>query len=281
MASHRGDHRDPLVGELGGHRVRFGVEADQRQRVHAPRLDPRRDERLGRDGQQRPPFLGEQVRFDGGLAPQPPRQVLPAVLLEPGVERLQAAADGRDRDEEVAPGVADERLDVPLPVGPPHPAEVVREEVVALQPQELPGGHAATASGDLGHGDLEVVVADAAGDAAEELEGPGVALQERLGALAREGVDEDGVGVRQRHDEQRHPGRPAVERDLGLAEVDLGLARGMGQREDLGGPGLPGGDGCLDDRLAALVAVSVRSRWKMRLAVCRCFFGAFLSSSRI
>ena len=39
-----------------------------------------------------------------------------------------------------------------------------------------------------------------------------------------------------------HLGGPAVERDLGLAEVDLGLAGRVGQRdEDLGGRGRPGG----------------------------------------
>ena len=58
--------------------------------------------------------------------------------------------------------------------------------------------------------------------------------------------------VRQGHDEQRHLGRPAVERDLGLAEVDLGLAGRVGQRdEDLGVPLPPGADGVLDDGQAA------------------------------
>ena len=114
------------------------------------------------------------------------------------------------------------------------------------------------AAGDLGHGDLGVVVADPARDAAEEGEGPDVPLEERLGALAGEGADEDRVGVRQGHDEQGHLGRPAVEGDLGLAEVDLGLAGRVGQRdEDLGGPGPPGGDGLLDDGQAAVVAVLV------------------------
>ena len=38
-----------------------------------------------------------------------------------------------------------------------------------------------------------------------------------------------------RHDEQGHLGGLPVEDDLGLAEVDLGLARAVGQRdEDLG-----------------------------------------------
>src|SRR5262249_57498199 len=120
-------------------------------------------ERRGGGGKQGARVVGEEVGLDGGLAPQPARQVLPAVLLEPIVERPQATGDGRDRDEEVAPGVADERLDVPLLMGPPYPAEVGLEEVVALQPQELLGDHAAPAASDLGHGDLQVVVADAAG----------------------------------------------------------------------------------------------------------------------
>ena len=38
-----------------------------------------------------------------------------------------------------AAGVADERLDVALLVGPPDEAEVVLEQVVALQPEELVG----------------------------------------------------------------------------------------------------------------------------------------------
>ena len=142
-----------------------------------------------------------------------------------------------DRHEEVAAGEADQRLDVPLLVGPPHQAEVGLEQVVALQPEELVGDLAVAAAGDPGDGDLGVVVADPPGHAAEEGEGPDVALEERLGALAREGADEDRVGVRQGHDEQRDLGRPAVEGDLGLAEVDLGLAGRVGQRdEDLGGP---------------------------------------------
>ena len=109
--------------------------------------------------------------------------------LEVGVERLQAAVHGGDRHEEVAAGVADERLDVPLLVGPPHQAEVGLEQVVALEPQERVGDLAVAAAGDLGDGDLAVVVADPPGHAAEEGEGPDVALEERLGALAREGAD--------------------------------------------------------------------------------------------
>src|SRR4051794_12428269 len=92
---------------------------------------------------------------------------------------------------------------------------------MALEPEERVGELAVPGPGDLGHGDLGVVVADPPGHAAKELEGADVALKERLGALAREGADEGCVGVRQRHDKDRDGGRLAVEGDLGLAEVDL------------------------------------------------------------
>jgi hypothetical protein len=86
---------------------------------------------------------------------------------------------------------------VPLLVGSPHEAEVILEQVVALEPEELAGDLPLAAAGDLGDGDLGVVVADASRDAAEEREGADVALEECLGALAGEGADEEGVGVRQ------------------------------------------------------------------------------------
>src|SRR5262249_40420670 len=76
--------------------------------------------------------------------------------------------------------------------------------------------------------------------------------------LAREGGDEDRVGVRQGHGEEGDLGGLPIEMDLGLTEIDLGLARRMGQGdEDLGGPEPPGGDRLLDDGQAALVAVLV------------------------
>jgi hypothetical protein len=53
-------------------------------------------------------------------------------------------------------------------------------------------------------------------------------------------------------------GGPAVEHDLGLAEVDLRLAGRVGQRdEDLGVAAPPGADGVLDDGQAASVAVLI------------------------
>ncbi len=52
-------------------------------------------------GEQRGPLLLQQVRLDRGLAPEPPAEVRAAARLEVGVERLQAAAHGGDRDQEV------------------------------------------------------------------------------------------------------------------------------------------------------------------------------------
>jgi hypothetical protein len=85
-----------------------------------------------------------------------------------------------------------------------------------------------------------------------------VTLEERLGALAREGDDEDRVGIRQGHDEEGDPGGLPIQMDLGLTEIDLGLARGMGQGdEDLGGSEPPGSDRLLDDGQATGVAALV------------------------
>ena len=83
-----------------------------------------------------------------------------------------------------------------------------------------------------------------------------MALEERLGALAREGAGEDRIGIGHGHDEDRDLGRLAVEGDLGVAEVGLGLPGRVGQGdEDLGGAGPPGADGVLDGGQSALIAM--------------------------
>jgi len=91
----------------------------------------------------------------------------------------------------------------------PHQAEVMLEQIVALQPKELAGHFPLPTAGDLRHGDLRVVIADSPWHSAEELKRPPVPFQERFGAFAREYLAEDGVAVRQRHHEQSHTGRLA------------------------------------------------------------------------
>ena len=135
----RPDHRQRVVGERGGDRVVVGVEADQRQRVGRGLPTRAGLERLGRQRQQRRPLLGEQLGLGRRLAPHRALQVGPAGLLQLGVERLQVASTRGTRHQEVPAGEADQVLDVALLVGPPHQAEVVAEQVMALEPQELVG----------------------------------------------------------------------------------------------------------------------------------------------
>ena len=99
-----------------------------------------------RQRQEGRPLLVEPLGLGRRLAPEPPRQVLAAPPLEVGVERLQPAVDDRDRHEEVAAGEADQRLDVPLLVGPPHQAEVGLEQVMTLEPEERVGDLAVAAA---------------------------------------------------------------------------------------------------------------------------------------
>ena len=129
---------------------------------------------------------------------------------------------------------------------------------MALQPQELAGQLPLAAREHFDHGDRRVVVADPPGHAAEELEGPAMAFQERLRAFAGKGLDEDRARVGQRHHEQGHLRRLAGQLDGRFAEVDLGFARRMRQRqEDFLVRLLPRAHGVLDDRLAAVEAVLV------------------------
>jgi hypothetical protein len=133
------------------------------------------------------------------------------------------------------------------------------EQAMTLEPEEGVGEVAIAAAEDLGHGDLGIVVADAAWNSTEEGEGADMTFEERLGTFAWEGGHEDRVGVGQGHDEQSDLHGLPVEGNLSFAEVDLGLARrrvGQGD-EDLDVTALPGRDGHLDDGQLALVTVLV------------------------
>src|SRR5579883_1994710 len=127
-----------------------------------------------------------------------------------------------------------------------------------LQAEEFAGQSALVRAGELGHGDLAVVVADPRGYAAEEGEGADVALVEGLGALPREDATEAGVAVRQRQHEQGGLVRDTGNDDLGAAEVHLALAGRMEQgQEDLRLRLLVGADGGADDAGTAGVAVLI------------------------
>ncbi len=148
-------------------------------------------------------------------------------------------------------------LHVALLVAPTHPAEVVVEEVVAFEGQEPPGQLALVAD-DLGHRDGGVVIGDPQRHAAEELEARHVGGLEGLGALARIGAEEVRVRIGQRDDAQMGLGANAVDLDHRLAEVELGVAGRVTERDErLLGVLLGPLHGRLDLRVAAGVAVFV------------------------
>src|SRR5262249_29344841 len=144
---------------------------------------------------------------------------------------------------------------MPLLVGAADQAEVGIEEIITLQPFKRFSQATAPPLDDLEDGDPAVVVADPAGDAAEEREAADMPLQEGLGAFAREQAAEHGAGDGQGHDEEGRLDRPAGDDQFGLAEVGLGLLGAMRDRyEDLGVSLPPGADGVADDAQAAAVA---------------------------
>ena len=113
-----------------------------------------------------------------------------------------------------------------------------------------------TRTDDPGHHDAAVVVGDPPRHPAEEREAADVALPEGLGALALERLDEQGVGVRQGHDEEGDLAEPAGDVGQGVAEVDLGLAGAMDQRDEhLGADPLELADDLLHGCITALVAL--------------------------
>ena len=143
------------------------------------------------------------------------------------------------------------------------PTEPVTEEVVALERQELPRQLTFGAAHDLRDGDRGVVVGGLGRDAAEELKGSDMAGLEGLGAFAWESRDEEGVRVRKGHHRQCCFAAGPVDLDGCFAEVELGFARGLAQRdEDLGAVSLVLGDVATDLDLGALVAVLVSEALK-------------------
>ena len=177
-----GAERDPLVGIPDGDRVIVRIEPHQRQRADASGDDPRRIERVGRQGEEGRELASESLGVGVGLAPGAAAQVLATSLREDIIERREIVGD-RDGDEEVPPRVADEVLDVTLLVGTSDQAEVGIEEVMALQSFKRFREDVAAAVGDLGDGGAGVVVADPARDAAEEGEGAGMPFEEGLGSI--------------------------------------------------------------------------------------------------
>jgi len=134
---------------------------------------------------------------------------------------------------------------------------------VALEAQELGGEFAVRSLQHLLHRDRGVVVGDLVGTPPEELERVVVRRLEGLGALAWEGQDEEGVAVGKAHHRQRDLSAHVGDLDDRFAEVELGLARWLGERhEDLAVTVVVLGEVTPDVALGSLVAVLVTQTLK-------------------
>ncbi len=129
-------------------------------------------------------------------AGDPPAQVGLAGRLDQCVQ-LGQAGDLGDGDQVISAKASDLALDPALLVGAgdPRPAEERGVEVVGAHRDEAVGFLSAATAEDLDDRGLEVVVADLGGDAAEEGEGVGVALEEGELGLPFEGLDPDRARV--------------------------------------------------------------------------------------
>ena len=161
-------------------------------------------------------------------------------------------------------------------------AEPVLEQVVGLELGEGPGALTPTIPQDLRNGQPGIVVEDVLGHSAQEGEGGNVPVQEGLGGLGGVGLHEAAVAVGQVDDETVGLTLHAADDHHGLAEVALGVARGMGQGDEhlLGlATALP--HVVLDRGVSTSNPYSSLRRSKMRFAVWRCFLGRLRPSSRI
>src|SRR5271156_3026043 len=96
----------------------------------------------------------------------PPLPPLAALRLELNVPLLPAGHAG-NRHHEVPPRISDQPFHLALVVALRRTAELVREQIMALQLGERPRSLPLLAAEDLRHRDLGVVVEDARGYAAE------------------------------------------------------------------------------------------------------------------
>jgi hypothetical protein len=185
-----------------------------------------------------------------GMAAEPIRQTVEAVPLEPGIEGSKAGS-ARDWDQEVAPGVTDQALDLALVVAFAGPAEAVEEQVARPQLGEGPGPLPLAAAQDPGHRQPGVVVEDRARRPTQQGKGRVVPVEEGLDPLGRVGLDEAGVRVRQVEAEEVDLATLAADHRHCFAEVDLRMARRVHERDEhLPHPLPPLADVVLHDRVA-------------------------------
>ena len=199
--------------------------------------------------------IGEQRRRLRALLQRV--ETLQAARQKPLVQNIQIG-HLRDRHHELAPRRLHQGLDLALVVALAGPAEAVAEQVVRLQMRERPRALAFPVAEDPRHRKSGVVIEDRARNPAEKGEGADMAVQKRLGRLPRVGLHEPDVGMRQDQAEEGDLLAKASDLDYRLAEVDLGMARRMVQRNESLARRLPAGPHVvLHDRVAAREPVLV------------------------
>src|SRR5215212_4138458 len=169
------------------------MRASSRRRnvANASGRDPRRSAVAGVKGHRWPRLQGGKIPLQAladalSVTAELAGQTAKAALLEVGVQGGKAG-EGRDRHQKVAPGVADQTLDLTLVVAFARSAEAVEEQVMRLQLGKGAGPLPLAATQDPGHRQLGVVVEDRTRHPAQEGKGRVVAVEEGLGALGRVG----------------------------------------------------------------------------------------------
>ena len=104
----------------------------------------------------------------------------------------------------VAPAETDEVFHMALLVGAAYPAEMLSKMIMALKAQEPIGQFTVSSSTDRYNSNLGVVVTDPDSNPSEELKSPFMALLEGFCTFTEKSADEEGIGIRQRHDEKRY-----------------------------------------------------------------------------
>ena len=178
-----------------------------------------------------------------------------AALLEMRIE-LGEAGEGWDRHQKAAARIADQALDLAFVVAFARPAEPIEEQIVRLQLGKRARPLALAITEEAADRQLGVVVENRLRRTAQEGEGRIVAVEESLDPLRRVGLDEAGIRVRQVEAEEVDLLPDTTDHRHRLAEVDLGVAKRMGERhEHLLRAGMPLAQVVLDDRVAARKAV--------------------------
>ncbi len=181
----------------------------------------------------------------------------PTLMFQVSVEGVPARKPG-DGNHEVPAGVTDQPLHLALIIALAGAAISILEQIMGLKPAERSRSLPRAVRQDARHQALVIVVENRLGNAAEEGEGPVVAVQPGLRRRRRVGRNEAGIAVGKVHGEKMRPPLDAGDDRIRLAKVRLSVTRRVRQRhEHLTLATAPFPDVILDDGLFARKAMLV------------------------